>query len=185
MPELEVRTQQYSGNDIQVAVRRGLGISSRDERDLLELNRDGLLPDMNSFLRARMPQLFNHLARDNQWIMTVDRSNWKDGDRHWPYVLLARNHNRTLVPVVLNGYIDPTVSDFRAHSGRINCPDAQRVIYIGGCFPVSGSSHQASRPANQQSTATVDEILPKTVGKWIRSQDLGASVFVSPRICFH
>ena len=131
LPELEVRTQVYSNNDVQIAVRRGLGIRSPTERDLFELNRDGFLPDMNSFLRVRMPQLFNYLARDNEWIMTIDHSNWTDGDRDWPYVLLARNSNRSLVPVVVNGYTDPTISDFRDHSGRKTCPDAERVVYIG------------------------------------------------------
>ena len=128
---MENRTLVYSSNDIQIAVRQGLGIRSPTERDLFELNRDGFLPDMNNFLRGRMPQLFNHLARNNRWIMTIDRSNWTDGDRDWPYVLLARNSNRSLVPVVLNGYVDPTISDFRDHSGRKTCPDSERVIYIG------------------------------------------------------
>lgn len=77
-----------------------------------------------------MPKLFNHFAKKNRWILTVDNSNWKDGDQVWPYVLLARA-NRNLVPAVLNGHVDPTISDFRDNSGRINCPDGERIVYLG------------------------------------------------------
>jgi len=96
-----------------------------------------------------MPQLFNHLAKDNEWIMTVNRSNWTDGDRDWPYVLLARNSNRFLVPVVLNGYVDPTISDFRDHSGRKTCPDAERVVFIGGFSLIFVTLLHTSCPTNR------------------------------------
>jgi len=81
LPELQCRTLPCGNNDVQIAVRQGLGIRSTTDRNLFELNRDGFLPDMNSFLRVRMPQHFNHLAKNNEWMMTVNRSNWTDGDR--------------------------------------------------------------------------------------------------------
>ena len=62
--------------------------------------------------------------------MTVNNSSWQDGERIWPYVLLARS-GRTLVPAILNGHVDPTVSDFRDNSGRGGCPDGERVVFLG------------------------------------------------------
>ena len=78
-----------------------------------------------------MPKLFTHFARTNPWISTIDTSNWEDGDHMWPYVLLARA-GRKLVPAILNGHTDPTVSDFRDNSGRASCPDSERVVFLGG-----------------------------------------------------
>ena len=115
---------------IQVAVRDGLGITSPGERNLFELDRNGLLPDMNNFLRSQLPQLFNHFSKANTWISTVDASNWEDGDRLWPYMLLARS-NQNLIPAILNGHIDPTVSDFRDNSGRPSCPNGERIVFLG------------------------------------------------------
>ena len=80
-----------------------------------------------------MPKLFAHLAKSNPWIQTVDASSWEDGDRLWPYVLLARA-GRSLVLAVLNGHVDPTVSDFRGNSGRPSCPDGERVVFLGESF---------------------------------------------------
>ena len=91
---------------------------------------------MNSFLRDHMPQLFTYLAKNNPWILTVDRSTWTDGDRLWPYVLLARD-KRNLVPAVLNGHVDPTISDFRDNSGRKTCPDSECIVFIGEIFLAS------------------------------------------------
>ena len=108
---LTSKTPLPNNHAIQVAVRDGLGITSANERQLFELDRDGILPDMNSFLRSHMPKLFNHFAKTKPWILTINQSNWADGDRIWPYMLLARA-NRNLVPAVLNGHVDPTVSDF-------------------------------------------------------------------------
>lgn len=82
-----------------------------------------------------MPQLFTHFEKAVPWILTVNRSTWKDGDRVWPYVLLARD-KRNLVPAVLNGHADPTISDFRDNSGRKTCPDSERVVFIGEIFSV-------------------------------------------------
>lgn len=177
MHQLNRRTQVYSNNDVQIAIRQGLGVGSPSERDLFELNRDGVLPDMNNFLRERMPQLFNFFARENPWIMTINRSNWVDGNRDWPYVLLARNNNRSLVPVVLNGRTNPTISDFRDHSGRKTCPDAERVVYIGGSSLITGKLSCTYIVSREPfcTTATVEEITPKTVGKWIQPHDLGVS----------
>ena len=124
---------------VQIAVRNGLGITSHSDLELFELNRDGILPDLNDFLRRRMPQLFDHFAKKNPWIRTVDRSTWVDGDRIWPYMLLARD-KRALVPIVLNGHTDPTISDFRDNSGRKTCPDLERVVFIGE-IPSASRSH--------------------------------------------
>lgn len=88
---------------------------------------------MNKFLCTRLPQLFNYFAKSDPWILTVDNSNWQDGDREWPYVLLARA-GRTLVPAILNGHLDPTLSDFRDNSGRSSCPDGERVVFLGKIF---------------------------------------------------
>ena len=115
---------------IQVAIRDGLGVTSPNERNLFELDRNGSLPDMNNFLRSQLPQLFNYFSKANPWVSTVEASNWEDGDRVWPYVLLARS-NRNLVPAILNGHDDPTVSDFRDNSGRPSCPDGERVVFLG------------------------------------------------------
>ena len=54
-----------------------------------------------------------------------------NGDQIWPYVLLARD-NRTLVPAIINGSVDPTISDFRDNSGRKACADIERVVFLGG-----------------------------------------------------
>ena len=124
------RTLLPNNHKVQLAVRDGLGITSPNERQLFELDRNGSLPDMNSFLRIRMPQLFSHFAKSHPWIMTVDSSNWQDGDREWPYVLLARS-NRSLVPAILNGHVDPTLSDSRDNSGRAGCPDGERIVFLG------------------------------------------------------
>lgn len=115
---------------IQTAIRNGLGITSPDEQQLFELDRNGFLPDMNNFLRTHMPQLFHHIAKKYPWILTINDSSWEDGDRIWPYVLLARS-NRNLVPAILNGRKDPNISDFRDNSGRIGCRDGERVVYLG------------------------------------------------------
>lgn len=104
---------------------------SPSEQNLFELDRNGSLLDMNSFLRSRMPRLFAHFAKEHPWIATVNSSNWQDGDRVWPYILLARATNRSLVPAILNGHIDPTMSDFRDNSGRAACPDVERVVCLG------------------------------------------------------
>lgn len=77
-----------------------------------------------------MPQLFHHIAKKYPWILTINDSSWEDGDRIWPYVLLARS-NRNLVPAILNGRKDPNISDFRDNSGRIGCHDGERVVYLG------------------------------------------------------
>jgi len=119
-----------TGHGVQVAIQKGLGITSTSERDLFELNRDGNLLDMNSFLRKHLSPLFDYFAKRNPWILTVDHSTWTDGDRRWPYVLLARD-GRSLVPAVLNGHDDPTISDFRDNSGRKTCRDSERVVFIG------------------------------------------------------
>lgn len=119
-----------SNHAIQVAIRKGLGITSPNERELFELNRDGSLSDMNTFLRSRLLSLFSHFAKKDAWILTVDNSTWADGNHLWPYVLLARD-GRDLVPAVLNGHSDPTMSDFRDNSGRKTCPDSERVVFIG------------------------------------------------------
>ena len=108
---LASKTPVPNNHAIQVAVRDGLGITSANERELFELDRNGVLPDMNSFLCSYMPKLFNHFAKTTPWISTINQSNWVDRDRVWPYILLARA-NRNLVPAVLNGHVDPTVSDF-------------------------------------------------------------------------
>jgi len=134
MLELAVPTQALGGHDVQVAVRNGLGISSPSERELFELNRNSTLPDINIFLRDRMPQLFNHFARDEPWISTINSSAWNDGDRVWPYVLLARRTNRTLVPALLNGHVDPTISDLRENCGRKGASPSERVIFLGEIF---------------------------------------------------
>lgn len=131
MVELVAPTQALGGHDVQVAVRNGLGITSPSERELFELNRDATLPDINSFLRGHMPQLFNHFAKADPWILTVNSSNWNDGDRLWPYVLLARRTNRTLVPALVNGRTDPTVSDLRENCGRKGGSPSDRVIFLG------------------------------------------------------
>lgn len=124
------RTPLLNNHMMQVAIRDGLGVTSPNERNLFELDRNGSLLDMNNFLRSRMPKLFTHFAKTNPWILTVGTSSWVDGDRLWPYVLLARA-GRSLVPAVLNGHNDPTVSDFRDNSGRVTCPDSERVVFLG------------------------------------------------------
>ena len=139
-------SQVPTNHSVQVAVRDGLGITSRSERELFELDRDGGLLDKNSFLRDRMPQLFTYLAKNDPWILTTDRSTWTDGDRIWPYVLLARD-KRSLVPAVLNGHVDPTISDFRDNSGRKTCPDSERVVFIGEIFLALQGSHASSLTA--------------------------------------
>ena len=63
-------------------------------------------------------------------ISTVDTSNWEDGNHLWLYILLAQL-NQNLVPAILNGHIDPTVSDFQDNSGRPNCPDGERIVFLG------------------------------------------------------
>jgi len=126
---LASRTLIPNVHGVQVAVRDGLGIQS-SEQQLFELNRNGSLPDMNNFLRNNMPQLFQHFAKSESWILTVDNSSWEDGDRLWPYVLLARS-GRGLVPAILNGRLNPTISDFRDNSGRAGCPDRERAIFLG------------------------------------------------------
>ena len=152
---LASKTPLPNNHAIQVAVRDGLGITSANERQLFELDRNGTLPDMNSFLCSQMPKLFNHFAKTKPWILTIDQSNWVDGDRVWPYVLLARA-NRNLVPAVLNGHVDPTVSDFRDNSGRASCPDGERIVFLGeGDFagikqPVYATADQP--PKQQQLT---------------------------------
>ena len=132
--ELVIPTQALGSHDVQVAVRDGLGITSPSERELFELPRDGTLPEINSFLRDRMPQLFNYFARTNSWILTVNSSTWNDGDRAWPYVLLARRTNRTLVPAILNGHTNPSVSDLRDNCGRRGAPHLERVVFLGEIF---------------------------------------------------
>ena len=127
------KTPLPNNHTIQVAIRDGLGITSLNERNLFEIDWNGLLPNMNNFLHSQMPKLFAHFAKTNPWISTVDTSSWEDGDRLWPYVLLARA-GRSLVPAVLNGHVDPTVSDFRDNSGRPSCPDGERVIFLGESF---------------------------------------------------
>lgn len=127
---LASRTLLPSIHQVQAAVQDGLGIRSPTERQLFELDRDGSLPDMNLFLRTHMPQLFHHFAKSSPWISTITNSEWQDGDRLWPYMLLARS-NRNLVPAIQNGHIDPTLSDFRDNSGRAGCPDGERVIFLG------------------------------------------------------
>lgn len=127
------KTLLPNNHKVQLAVRDGLGITSPNERQLFELDRNGSLPDMNKFLCTRLPQLFNYFAKSDPWILTVDNSNWQDGDREWPYVLLARA-GRTLVPAILNGHLDPTLSDFRDNSGRPSCPDGERVVFLGEIF---------------------------------------------------
>ena len=125
------KTPPLNNHMVQVAIRDGLGITSSNERNLFELDRNGSLPGMNNFLCSRMPRLFNHFAKTSPWILTVDSSNWEDGNRLWPYVLLARA-GCSLVPAILNGHVNPTVSDFRDNSGRITCPDGERVVFLGG-----------------------------------------------------
>lgn len=108
---LKCKTSLPNNHAIQVAIRDGLGVTSLNEHDLFELDRNGSLPDMNHFLRSRMPKLFNHFARADPWISTLNTSNWEDGDPLWPYVLLAQA-GCSLVPAILNGHVDPTVLDF-------------------------------------------------------------------------
>jgi hypothetical protein len=127
---LTSRTTIPNNHNIQVAVRDGLGITSPNEQQLFELDRNGSLPDMNRFLRSHFPQLFHHFAESNPWILTINNSDWEDGNRVWPYVLLAWS-NRILVPAILNGRTDPTMSDFRDNSGRTACPDIERVVCLG------------------------------------------------------
>ena len=127
---LASKTPIPNNHATQVAVRDGLGITCAGEQKLFELDRAGSLLDMNSFLRPLMPQLFNHLAKADPWILTVNHTDWTDGDRIWPYVLLARV-GRNLLPAVLNGHSDPTASDFRDNSGRMSCPDGERVVFLG------------------------------------------------------
>lgn len=134
MVELAAPTSTLGGHEVQVAIRNGLAIASPSERELFTLNRDATLPDINSFLRGHMPQLFNHFARDYPWISTIDGSTWNDGDRVWPYVLLARRTNRTLVPALLNGHTDPTVSDLLENCGRRGASPSERVIFLGEIF---------------------------------------------------
>ena len=124
------KTPLPNNHAMQVAIRDHLGITSQNERNLFELDRNGSLPDMNSFLRSQMPKLFNHFAKTNPWISTVGASDWEDGDRLWPYVLLARA-GRNLVPAILNGHSDTTISNFRDNSGRVTCPDGERVVFLG------------------------------------------------------
>jgi len=148
--QLVSRTSLPNAHNIQMAVRDNLGIKSANEQQLFELDRNGSLPDMNEFLRNSMPQLFQHFAKSHPWILTVNSSNWQDGDRRWPYVLLARS-GRDLVPAILNGHLDPTMSDFRDNSGRTGCPDGERVVFLGESppglkysFPAADLSHQLS-----------------------------------------
>ena len=128
--QLASRTLIPNNHKIQLAIRDGLGITSPNARQLFELDRDGSLPDVNNFLRDRMPQLFTHFAKPYPWVTTINNSSWRDGERIWPYVLLARS-GRTLVPAILNGHVDPTVSDLRDNSGRGGCPDGERVVFLG------------------------------------------------------
>ena len=130
MVQLVSKTTIPNSHRIQTAVRDGLGITSPNDQQLFEVDRNGSLPDMNHFLRARLPQLFHHFAKVNPWVTTINNSEWEDGDRLWPYVLLARS-GRTLVPAILNGRIDPTISDFRDNSGRVGCPDGDRIVFLG------------------------------------------------------
>ena len=128
--QLSCKTTIPNVHSIQVAVRDGLGVKSPSEQQLFELNRNSSFPDMNSFLRTNMPQLFQHFAKSNPWILTVNNDDWQDRDRLWPYVLLARS-GRDLVPAILNGHSDPTISDFRDNSGQAGCSDGGRVIFLG------------------------------------------------------
>ena len=75
---LSTPTQVLANHGIQVAVHDGLGIVSKDERVLFELNQDA---NMNSFLRERMPELFVYFANEYPWILTIDRSTWEDDRR--------------------------------------------------------------------------------------------------------
>jgi hypothetical protein len=128
---LTCKTPLPNNHSIQVAIRDGLGITSPNKHNLFELDRNGFLPDMNHFLWSQMPRLFNHFAKVDPWISTIETSDWEDGDRLWPYVLLARSGHRSLVPAVLNRHADPTVLDFQDNSGRVSCPDGERVVYLG------------------------------------------------------
>ena len=81
----------------------------------------------------RLDATIVHLAKKDPWILTANCSTWTDGDRIWPYVLLARD-KRSLVPTVLNGHVDPTISDFHDNSRRKTCPDSECVVFIGEIF---------------------------------------------------
>jgi len=113
---------------------------------------------MNHFLRSRMPKLFNHFAKADPWISTLNTSNWEDGDRLWPYVLLARA-GRSLVPAILNGHIDPTVSDFRDNSGRPGCPSGERVVFLAAVKAISEKtmSKWAGSPSSEDEPAGSSE----------------------------
>lgn len=136
--ELATPTQVIRGNDIQVAALNGLAVTSTSDLELFELNGDGILPDINDFLRRKLPQLFDHLAKIAPWILEVDGSTYAEGDRIWPYALLARHHRSMLVPALLpNGRSDPTVADLREISGRRGRTSSEQVIFFGKIFPVS------------------------------------------------
>ena len=158
MIELAVPTQAPGGHDVQVAVRNGLGITSPSERQLFELNRDGTLPDINSFLRDRMPQIFNHFSKDNPWISTIDSSTWDDGNRVWPYVLLAQWTNSTLVPALLNGHTNATVSDLCENCGQRGAPPSERVIFFGENCLMSQRSFTLSLTMLGDSDSSTDNL---------------------------
>ena len=124
--QLASRTLILNNHKIQLAIRDGLGITSPNAWQLFELDQDGSLPDVNNFLRDRMPQLFTHFAKPYPWVTTINNSSWQDSEYIWPYMLLARS-GRTLVPTILNGHVDLTVSDLCDNSGLSGISSFQTI----------------------------------------------------------
>lgn len=84
---------------------------------------------MNNFLRTQLPALFQVLARDNPWILTVgDRDTSEDEELgEWPYILLVKK-GRNLAPTPSREVTGPRVFQNR---GRDGVSAAQSCLWIG------------------------------------------------------
>lgn len=86
-----------SSHDIQVLEAQGFAITSgKDPKVDLQFCSQWGTKRMNSFLRDKLPRLFDLLAVDDPWILDVDDDDDVplEKDLKFPYVLLSKRYNK-------------------------------------------------------------------------------------------
>jgi hypothetical protein len=155
-------------NRIQTAALYGLAARSQSETNLFTFDTTWNMAEMNTFLCQKIPYLFDHFAIKDPWIKTINSNNWIDGNKTWPYVLLARVGTH-LEPAVLTETKDPTGADYYDNSGRQSAAPKQRTIYIGILF-----SYCSSEILTQRLLASRTAIRDAVYMKWKSNPDPGS-----------
>jgi hypothetical protein len=112
------RSKAPNSIDIQRLEHKGLALTFGETGELFSIQHDWGQKKMNAFLHEKLPNLFDILAVDDPWILTIDDDDGTpvSSGQVFPYVLLGKQQS-TLMVTPKQEVTGPRVLQNRGRSG--------------------------------------------------------------------